>query len=97
MTKKCDSNCCDHFFDDYGQDEDDHEIQRLKDVIKICEFLIQSRQHKKDKKKILDDLEEDVKEEKRKEQDSYRDPYRIYAYRWPPTKRYIPYSDRIWF
>ena len=83
--KQCKGNCCDHFFDDYNEDEDDYEIQRLKDIIKICEFLIQKRQHSRHKKEDLENfLREMTKDEK---QEKSEQPYKVWRYNYPPYKR----------
>lgn len=94
--KKCDGNCCDHFFDGYEDVEDDYDIDRLKDIIKICEFLIQTKQHRKQKREVFSKIFEDDKEEK---EEVKRSPYRIYRYRWPPQDYWgsIPYWERTWF
>lgn len=93
--KKCDKSCCDAFFDDYNQDEDDYEIQRLQDIIKICEFLIQTKKHQKDKKKILEKMQEETQEEENKNKPPYSS---IRMYTYPnPYHHYVPYWNRIWF
>lgn len=97
--KKCDGNCCDGFFNDYNEVEDDYDIQRLEDIIEICEFLIKVKKHRMQKKEAFDKIfEESVKEDK--VGNSYKltntdIPLHIYKYKYP--KRYIPYWDRVWF
>ena len=51
----CDNDCCKEFYDGYDEDDDNYVIQRLENIISICEFLIEHEKNKKSKK-ILDDL-----------------------------------------
>ena len=95
--KKCDGNCCDSCLDDYDEIEQDYEIQRLKDIIEICEYLIQVRTHKIEKRKIIDDLCDNNK----KDDQNTRIIHRIYPYTYPDPYRYsrkaVPWWDRVWF
>lgn len=101
--KKCDGNCCDSFFEDYDDIEDDYDIDRLEDIIKICEFLIQTKKHRKQKretfKKIFESEEEEEEEDTNIGHTEY--PFRVYRYRRPKkdywTSPYIPYWDQVWF
>ena len=95
MSKeKCNGQCCEHFFDDYDEDEDDYEIQRLKDIIKICEFLIQKRQHSKHKKEDLENFLREMTKEEKKKATTSPPPYRTWTY---PYKNSRGYPWEIWF
>lgn len=98
-NKKCDGNCCDSFFDGYNEAEDDYEIQRLEDIITICEFLIKTKKHRAQKRQTFNKIFEECMEEDKKD-NSYTltntdVPLNIYRYKYP--KHYIPYWDRVWF
>ena len=57
MTHKCNGDC----FSNYNKDDDDFVIQRLQDIITICEFLIKHEKNSKSKrslKAMLDEIAE---------------------------------------
>lgn len=91
--KKCNNNCCNSFFESYNEDEDDYEIQRLEDIIEICEFLIKVKKHRKEKRKAFNKVFEDV-EEKEESKIYTNTKYPFYIYRYPKN---IPHWDSIWF
>lgn len=107
--EQCNGNCFDDFLNDYDEDNDNYTIQRLKDIIKICEFLIEREENKKSRQ-ILDDLLDSAKKEAEQEKD-YQDPktsrpnkYRIYPYyipvkpwTYPEEGRRVPWWDKVWF
>lgn len=103
MTKKCDNNCCNEIFGDYDDIGDDYDIQRLQDIITICEFLIKTKKHRIQKRKNLNDLFEECERQKEEEEAQEKDyrmtntdiPLRVYKYKYP--KNYIPYWDQFWF
>lgn len=100
--KYCKGNCFDDFLSDYDEDNDNYTVQRLKDIIKICEFLIEREENKKSRK-VLDDLLDSAKEEAEKQRNEDKEPvspykYRIYPYYIPirESKRHIPWWD-YWY
>jgi hypothetical protein len=98
MKKKCDGNCCDAFFEDYDESDDDYEIQRLEDIIEICKFLIKVRKHRKQKKEVFNKILEEEKEEEPTR--LYTNvTYPFYLYRYPKRNHSNRVSDwdRIWF
>ena len=98
-NKKCDEDCCEHFFDDYNEDEDDYEIQRLKDIIRICEFLIQKKQHSKHKKEDLESFLHEMTKDQKNSEKNQKDskPYTIYTYKYPyPRGWTVPWWS-AWF
>lgn len=82
----CDGHCCCN--DDLN---DDYEIQRLEDIIKICEFLIKHRKNKEIKKDFSDLFESDDKEEDKKERDNYYPFYTVNRYYYP-----FDFHYRMW-
>ena len=58
-------NCDGFCFDDYDPEEDDFEIQRLQDIISICEFLIKHKRNNKLRTE-LDELLDAEKDNKKK-------------------------------
>ena len=102
MTKKCDNNCCNNFFDSYNEVEDDYEIQRLEDIIEICEFLIKVKKHRKEKKQTFNKIIEES--EKNDENHTWTTtnteiPFNVYRYKLPKKYKnsWIPYWDQVWF
>lgn len=107
---KCSGNCFDDFLNDYDENDDNYTVQRLKDIIKICEFLIEREENKKGRQ-ILDDMLDAAKEKANQEKDheeknrARRPIYRIYPYYYPPGKTWVwpdknermPWWDQVWF
>ena len=62
--KKCNGNCCDSFFENYNDIEDDYDIERLEDIIKICQFLIKAKKHRIEKRETMKKLFEENEKEK---------------------------------
>lgn len=92
-NKKCDGNCCDSLFEDYDDVADDYEIQRLEDIITICEFLIKTRKHRKEKRETFEKLFKDDDEEKKDNVVTQKVPLYVYKYKYP----YVPYWNKMWF
>lgn len=99
MTCNNDCNCA---------EEDDYEIQRLQDIIKICEFLIKHKKNKKHRDtldKMLDDLDIQ-KEQEHKDDDNrttrivyqpiYCPPWQNGSQTWTWDKRKYPWYNNIW-
>ena len=97
----CKNNCKD------VDDEDDYEIQRLQDIIKICEFLIKHKRNQKHRDtldKMLDDLT-NQKDQEDKDDDNrttrivyqpiYYPPWRSGSGSWTWDKRKYPWYD-VW-
>ena len=62
--KKCNGNCCDGFFENYNDIEDDYDIERLEDIIEICQFLIKTKKHRIQKRETMKKLFEEDEEKK---------------------------------
>lgn len=80
MNYGCNGNC----LSNYNKDEDDFVIQRLEDIIAICEFLIKHKKNsnsKKPLKELLDKIE--TKNEEKKDKD---DSYGYYINKYQPQK-----------
>jgi len=104
--KKCNDKCCCDFSENYDDIGDSYDIERLEDIIKICEFLIQTKKHKIQKRKAFKELFEEDEEEK--EDDSTTTitnkkvhPYYVYKYTYPLDhpiykNHRIPWWDQIW-
>lgn len=76
----CDGDC----FSNYNKNEDDFVIQRLQDIITICEFLIKHEKNSNNKisiNEILDKIDIENEEEEDKEDD-----FEFYINRYKPTK-----------
>ena len=91
--KKCNGNCCNSFFESYNEDEDDYEIQRLEDIIEICEFLIKVKKHRKEKREAFNKVFEEA-EEKEKNTKFYTNTRPFYVYKYPFK---ISDWDKMWF
>lgn len=80
----CDKNC------NCVDNEDDYEIQRLQDIIKICEFLIKHKRNQKHRDSLdqmLDDLCITKEQEDDNEEDDNRTTRVIYhPIYYPPWK-----------
>ena len=94
MTKECDGNCCNNFFGSYNEDEDDYEIQRLEDIIEICEFLIKVKKHRKEKREAFDKIFKEAEEKEQENKIYTNTKYPFFIYKYPKD---IPYWDRMWF
>lgn len=71
---KC--NCNDKCYDLYADiDDDDNQyfIERLENIIEICEFLIQIIEHKRIKKETCDTMLKDLKKENEKKKEKNLD------------------------
>lgn len=104
--KNCD--CCNFFSEDYDHTEDDYDIERLEDIIEICEFLIKTKKHRIEKRETMKKLFEDS--DKKEEDNSYTrtitnkkvHPYYVYKYTYPwdhPIYKHhrIPWWSQTWF
>ena len=94
----CNENCnC-----NIDEEEDDFEIQRLQDIIKICEFLIKHKRNQKSRDE-LDKILEDINGKKDDDnhttrvvyQPIYYPPWRSGSGSWTWNKRKYPWYD-IW-
>lgn len=104
MTDK-NCNCCDINYNDI---EDDYDIERLEDIIEICQFLIKTKKHRIEKRETMKKLFSETSEEE-KEDDSVTTitnkkvhPYYVYKYTYPLDHpiykhRRIPWWDQTWF
>ena len=93
-------NCDGFCFDDYDPEEDDFEIQRLQDIISICEFLIKHKRNNKLRTE-LDELLDAEKDNKKKKEEKKESPYTINRYRLPQEPiwilpNYSPYRHNWW-
>ena len=74
MNCDCNDKCCE-LYNDIDDDDNQYLIDRLEDIIEICEFLIQVTKHQKMKKDTCDTILKDLKKEdekkKEKEDNSY--------------------------
>lgn len=87
----CDGDC----FSNYNKNKDDFVIQRLQDIITICEFLIKHEKNSNNKmsiKEMLDKIDIENKEEK-----EYN--FEYYINRYKPTKPIyiVPYYNYPWW
>lgn len=93
----CDENCnC-----NIDEEEDDFEIQRLQDIITICEFLIKHKRNQKSRD-ALDKILDNINDKKEKDnttrvvyQPIYYPPWRSGSGSWTWDKRKYPWYD-IW-
>lgn len=107
MTKECKDDCCELYGEsccNYDDIEDDYDIERLEDIIKICEFLIKTKKHRIEKRKTFDKLFKDYQEKDESEKkgetvtQTIRIPYYVYPYRYDPYRRStLPWWDKVWF
>lgn len=72
MKCNCDDKCCE-LYNDIDEDDNQYFIERLEDIIEICEFLIQVTKHKKMKKDTCDTILKDLKKESEKEKEVEED------------------------
>lgn len=93
----CDKNC------NCNEEEDDFEIQRLQDIITICEFLIKHKRNQKHRDtldEILDDLKDDVDDSKDDNDKTITTRRIVYQPIWYPNtyplKRKYPWWDSYW-
>lgn len=111
MTDKdCNCDCCNISYEDI---EDDYDIERLEDIIEICQFLIKTKKHRIQKRENMEKLFSETSEKEKEDNDSYTHtitntkvhPYYMYkySYPWHIYPRYkkhvhrIPYWDQVWF
>lgn len=95
----CDKNC------NCTEEEDDFEIQRLQDIITICEFLIKHKKNQKSRDtldQLLDDLNIDKKSKDNDNnttriiyQPIYYPPWKSGSGSWTWDKRKYPWYN-IW-
>lgn len=69
MSNHCDLGCC----DDYNPEEDDFEIQRLEEIISICEFLIKHKKNAKLRETLDDILEQASSGNDKKDEEPQKD------------------------
>lgn len=62
MNCDCNDKCCE-LYNDIDEDDNQYFIDRLEDIIEICEFLIQVTKHKKMKKDTCDTILKDLTKE----------------------------------
>lgn len=86
MTYRCNGDC----FSDYNKDDDDFIIQRLEDIITICEFLIKHEKNSKGKKSIKEMLDQITENEEKEDKNGN---FEYYINRYKPTKPFwiVPY------
>ena len=107
MNCDCNDKCCE-LYSDIDDDDNQYLIDRLEDIIGICEFLIQVTKHQKMKKDTCDTILKDLKKEdekkKEKEDNSYtwkkdfsEDFYREFLkyIMKQNNRKYPPYSPSI--
>lgn len=98
MTHKCNGDC----FSNYNKDDDDFVIQRLQDIITICEFLIKHEKNSKSKRSLKAMLDEIAENE---EKEDNNDNFEYYINRYKPVDPFIiksyyhsyPWWDRMKF
>lgn len=99
MSYGCNGNC----FSNYNKDDDDFVIQRLEDIIAICEFLIKHERNSNNKatlKEILDkiDIENEEEEDKNDDIEYYINRYKpITPFKVYPYYHRYPRWDRVTF
>ena len=99
MNYGCDGDC----LSNYNKDEDDFIIQRLQDIITICEFLIKHEKNSKNKKS-LEEMLDKIEDEENKDNDDKKD-YGYYINRYKtvdpiwivPYYHNYPWWDRVTF
>lgn len=99
MNYGCNGDC----FSNYNKDEDDFIIQRLQDIITICEFLIKHEKNSKNKKS-LEEMLDKIEDEENKDNNDKKD-YGYYINRYNtvdpiwivPYYRNYPWRDRVTF
>ena len=98
MTHKCNGDC----FSNYNKDDDDFVIQRLQDIITICEFLIKHEKNSKSKRSLKAMLDE-IAENEEKEDNNGNFEYYINRYKSvdpftiKPYYHSYPWWDRMKF
>lgn len=95
MDNNCNGNCC----ADYNAEDDDFEIQRLEEIISICQFLIKHKKNAKLRAKLDDILEhasesEDDEEEREYYINRYAAPIWIVPEYYQPTPWW---ARRSWY
>ena len=96
-----DGDRCKDFYDDYDENNDNYVIQRLENIISICEFLIEHEKNKQSRK-ILDDMLDKAAEKSNDEAARTFTPKKKYRY-YPlyiPVKYPNPnraWWDNVWF
>ena len=101
MSYECNGDC----FSNYNKDEDDFLIQRLQDIITICEFLIKHEKNSKNKKSLKEMLDKIETEDEQKEDKNDSKDYGYYINRYKtvdpiwivPYYRNYPWWDRVTF
>lgn len=99
-NENCDKECCCNISDNYDDIGDSYDIERLEDIIQICEFLIQTKKHKIQKRKVFKDLLEENEEENKEDNvvtNIKKYPCYVYRYTDYPYRHRIPWWDRVWF
>ena len=66
MTNGCNGNC----FSNYNKDDDNFVVQRLEDIITICEFLIKHEKNSKSRESLKKMLEQTENEEEKDDDDT---------------------------
>lgn len=89
----CNDKICKKFYDGYDEDDDNYVIQRLENIISICEFLIEHEKNKRGKKVLDDILDKAEKEAKSKKSsgNKVRMPNQTF-----PVYRYYKYPKPWW-
>lgn len=98
MTHKCNGDC----FSNYNKDDDDFVIQRLQDIITICEFLIKHEKNSKSKRSLKAMLDEIAENEEKEDNNGN---FEYYINRYKPVDPFIikpyyhsyPWWDRMKF
>ena len=78
MNCDCNDKCCE-LYNDIDDDDNQYLIDRLEDIIEICEFLIQVTKHQKMKKDTCDTILKDLKKESEKEKEKEKE-YNTYTW-----------------
>lgn len=88
MTNGCNGNC----FSNYNKDDDNFVVQRLEDIITICEFLIKHEKNSKSRESLKKMLEQTENEEEKDDDDNYG----LYINTYKPVKPYwiVPYYHK---
>lgn len=84
MNNKCNGDC----FSNYNEEEDDFVIQRLEDIIKICNFLIKHQKHSKSRESLKEMVDEITENEKPKNHNSQ---YDYYINKYTKPYYFMPY------
>lgn len=95
MNHNCNGDC----FSNYNKDEDNFVIQRLQDIISICEFLIKHEENS-NKKESLEEIFDRIENEEKKDNNKKNEKdytYYINRYKTDPIWIVPYYHNYPWW